>query len=141
MLVAKYDIFNKLINIIKIKNAVVPLIGAVIVIIIRHLLRSRFCLVEDSILTIVPFIFLTVLFLRNLESSSTEKVLMLLAANSMNLWFLHSIFFVGNKPLQWILYLPQDSFLIMIWGIIILLPISMICTYFQKLVVSKVFKI
>lgn len=65
----------------------------------------------------------------------------LLGTYSMNLWFLHGIFFTGNRPLQWILYMPKLPILILIWSFVLLLPfaivISRIHTYIWTIATSR----
>lgn len=81
------------------------------------------------------FALLTILLLAGLTSrqkvSWIKKFLVFLGSYSMNLWFLHSIFFTGSRPLQSILYWPQLSVAILAWGLMFLLPAAILCSNVQ----------
>ena len=48
---------------------------------------------------------------------------------SLEIWFLHAIFFIGSESVQKIAYWPKYSLLILVWTLCILLPIAVM---FQK---------
>lgn len=84
------------------------------------------------------FIFLCLLFIRELKSRRLKMMLTWIGVYSMNLWFLHGIFFTGSCPLQWILYYPRVSLLILIWGLVLLMPVAVGCAWIQKRVMAAV---
>ena len=53
----------------------------------------------------------------------------LLGRYSLEIWFLHAIFFIGSESVQKIAYWPKYSVLILPWTLCILLPVAAI---FQK---------
>lgn len=53
-----------------------------------------------------------------------KRFLRLMSRHSMNLWFLHSLFFFRTAQLMPIAYFPRLSILIIAWVILLLLPIS-----------------
>lgn len=63
-----------------------------------------------------------------------RSVFMLLGRYSMNLWFLHGVFFmtaVGGN-IQHFLYWPRYSIFILLWGLVLLLPIAKGVTVIQN---------
>lgn len=54
------------------------------------------------------------------------------AANSTNIWFLHSLFFTPNKTFQWIAYAPHFGVLIVAWVMVMCIGMSLILTPVQK---------
>jgi hypothetical protein len=60
-----------------------------------------------------------------------EAALLLLGALSMPLWFLHGLFFT-QLPLQWLLYLPHLSVLVL------LIPVAMGVKWLQGFVWRKI---
>ena len=70
------------------------------------------------------FIYAVVNTVEKLQQKQLEKTLIFLGKHSLNLWFLHAIFFGATKQLQSIAYYPKVWIFIIIWVIMILLPIS-----------------
>lgn len=66
-----------------------------------------------------------------------EAALLLLGALSMPLWFLHGLFFT-QLPLQWLLYLPHLSVLVLLWGLVLLIPVAMVVKWLQGFVWRKI---
>ncbi len=55
------------------------------------------------------------------------KPLALIGKYSLSMWFLHGMFFnICKDKLQWILYLPKNPILVLLWGIVLCLVISII---------------
>lgn len=86
------------------------------------------------------FIFLVVSFFHSSRSKYLSKFFLLMGAYSMNLWFLHGIFFTGQRPLQWIIYWPKISVLIVFVCILILLPVAIACDRVQGSI-NKILKL
>lgn len=53
-----------------------------------------------------------------------KRFLRLMSRHSMNIWFLHSLFFFRTAQLMPIAYFPRISVLIIAWVILLLLPLS-----------------
>lgn len=70
-----------------------------------------------------------------------EKIVRTLAKESMNIWFLHAIFFTPYRSYQFIAVWPRLSILIIIWVTILLIGVSKIITYLQQFVWSRVEKV
>lgn len=58
------------------------------------------------------------------------ELMSLLGKYSLEIWFLHAIFFIGSESVQKIAYWPKYSVLILPWTLCILLPVAVI---FQKI--------
>ena len=57
------------------------------------------------------------------------ELMSLLGKYSLEIWFLHAIFFIGSESVQKIAYWPKYSVLILPWTLCILLPVAVM---FQK---------
>jgi hypothetical protein len=64
--------------------------------------------------------------IRKYEFSVFNKILGFMGKYSLELWFLHAIFFIGNSTVQRIAYWPKISVLILVWVLLILSPIAII---------------
>lgn len=89
--------------------------------------------IEDGIFSLL-FIYAVLNIFNCLNSRMLRSVFMLLGRYSMNLWFLHGIFFmtaVGGN-IQHFLYWPRYSIFILLWGLVLLLPIAKGVTVIQN---------
>lgn len=128
-IVAKYNIFERISTKYANLNSIV-LIG-----ILALVFGSRQCLLlldlNNYVLEAIfagCAIFIFTSLLNRLNIQILKKVLILVGVYSTYLWFLHGIFFTGTRPLQSILYAPKISILILFWGVIILMPVSYVCS-------------
>lgn len=53
----------------------------------------------------------------------------LLAKESVNIWFLHAVFFTPEKSLQWIACYPEHGLLVIGWVLLLLLPLSVLISW------------
>lgn len=90
----------------------------------------------ESLITLTT-IYILIFIINKLRSNLLEKALVILGTFSMNIWFLHGIFFTGECHLQKIIYYPYISIFILIWCFVILLPVSIGCTYLQKYILKN----
>ncbi len=86
------------------------------------------------------FIYASITILKQVNCSAIEKSLLYVGAYSMNIWFIHSIFFTGEKSMQWIAYLPKYSILVVLWTLVICLGCSIVCSYIQQSINKFVFR-
>lgn len=133
-LCAKYNTFEWLSSHLKINWW-----NAILILILLITIRENLALInivqigfEDGVLSTI-FIFIIISIYTRYKLKKTAALFSFLGIYSMNLWYLHGIFFTGNCNLQWILYLPSFWILILIWGIIILLPLAILCNKLQNL--------
>ncbi len=95
---------------------------------------------RDAIYVIV-LVYCILSILRRLKSKSVEQVLSILGKYSMNMWFLHALFHVGTLGiLNRVLYLPLYPILILIWGVVMVLPVAVFCSYLQNIVMKMIFR-
>ncbi len=89
---------------------------------------------EDTIGTIIfsfdsfyvsIFVYLCAKYL-NYAHGIIKKILMCLSRHSVNIWFLHSMFFFGTSALMKYAFLPKVSVLIVLWVICLCLPVSVV---------------
>ena len=84
------------------------------------------------------FVFLTVNIMSKVKNYHyIACVFSTLGKHSMNIWFLHGIFFMGAMKLQWILFLPKLSIFVFLWGLLLVLLMSKFATSIQNLVLKK----
>lgn len=136
ILTAKWHIFERLYA-LPITSKVNTL-GVLILILLVFASRQVFVLLGINYFFIEAMIagaaiYCFTLLSHKIKFQSLRTLFIVLGTYSMNLWFLHGIFFTGNRPLQRLLYMPKISILILIWSFILLLPfaiaISRIHTY------------
>lgn len=140
-LTAHYKIFelikNKLSHLKRHKNL---LYVATLVIIV--VLRSTIPMLMLDLLYTPILIFCIIEIMESLKQSNklnkvyscNMKFWQIMCKHSMNMWFLHSIFFTPTRKLQWIAFLPKVSILIIAWIILIMLPISKLLSYAQNFI-------
>lgn len=91
----------------------------------RGLLKQIWYLNLDCIYA--PTIIFTVwIFFKKHKSNCIRQVLKFLGTYSLEIWFLHAIFFIGNSTVQHVAYWPKLSILILVWVLLILSPIAIV---------------
>lgn len=74
-----------------------------------------------------PIVILAIwLLLDAIEWERLNAFFSFLGRYSVEIWFLHAIFFIGNPNVQKIGYWPKWSFFILVWVLLLLLPVSML---------------
>lgn len=133
LLVAKWKIFDCMRRMIGSHAFIKGFFIAVFVLILRQigLLTIGQTDISDALFAML-FCFGLLLMFEKINGTRIAAVLSFLGIYSMNLWFLHGIFFTGTRPLQVILYYPRVSILILIWGLIMLIPVAMLFAWIQK---------
>lgn len=97
----------------------------------RGIIKQIFMVVNLDVIY-APLLVLSVWIFTTLCFKKANKALKILGKYSLEIWFLHAIFFIGNSTVQSICYWPKVDILILIWTIIILLPISKIISTMVK---------
>lgn len=128
---AEFQLFNRIntfLNKINFDNLLIDVLSCIVIFILRvkSPLKNIIYIPTTDIIYAPIFILFIIRIINELQFRSLDKLLELIGVNSMNLWFLQSIFFFETNALQWIVYLPRWSFFVLIWNIFILLPISII---------------
>lgn len=82
-------------------------------------------------------VFLAWNFLRRYSLSNFKQILTFLGRYSLEIWFLHAIFFIGNAAVQHFAYWPKISVLILVWVLLILSPVAAL----EQKIVNKAFEI
>jgi len=90
---------------------------------------------RDCILAPI-FVFLAVTIIDRLPQIF-RGFLKLMGKHSMNIWFLHSLFFFRTAELMKYIYIPKVSVLIVAWVIVICMPFSWIFTKVTDFVFSR----
>lgn len=74
-----------------------------------------------------PIVILAIwLLLDTIESEQLDAAFAFLGRYSVEIWFLHAIFFIGNPTVQRVGYWPKWSLFILVWVLLLLLPMSII---------------
>lgn len=133
LLVAKWKIFDRMRSMIGNYALTKGFFIATFVLILRQigLLTIGQTDISDALFAML-FCFGLLLMFEKINGTRIATILSFLGIYSMNLWFLHGIFFTGTRPLQAILYYPRVSILILIWGLILLIPVAMLFAWIQK---------
>ena len=69
-----------------------------------------------------------------------EKILKFLGKYSFQYWLLSGMFFLNTSELQWILYIPKESFLILIWSFALLTPFAFLMSKISNKIITKIVK-
>lgn len=141
-LFAKYQIFERLDSLIRrwLSQPLILILGFLAVLGMFYARYKggayiKYAISYDTLY--VPFlIYIIVTYLNAIHCSVLEKVLMLLSRHSMNMWFLHALFFTPNYKLQWIAYFPKYPILILLWTLFLMLLCSMLIEKMKSGVVS-----
>ena len=133
LLVAKWKIFDRMRSMIGNYAFIKGFFIATFVLILRQigLLTIGQTDISDGLFAML-FCFGLLLMFEKINGTHIAEILSFLGIYSMNLWFLHGIFFTGTRPLQVLLYYPRVSILILIWGLILLIPGAMLFAWIQK---------
>ena len=144
VLAAKYNWLNWLGALMARCNVVVPLAILVAAIVVRDkswgLSRGLWLMLESTLTILWIVCCLTVI--KKAESRFNRvgrclaSILMFLGALSMPMWFLHGLFFT-QLPLQWLLYAPRLSVLVLLWGVLLIVPPSMGVMWLQGKIWKK----
>lgn len=60
-----------------------------------------------------------------------NSILIALSKESINMWFLHGLFFSPKKTIQWIAYLPRHPLFILIWTLFLM--------YYSSVVIRRIY--
>lgn len=119
----KYNVNNKLKSAFSKRLKVnIGVLG--IMVILRGLLKSVHFINTDIFFVPIYVAIVSDFYYRT--GKNLEKVVLLLGQYSMELWFLHAIFFIGNEKLQKIGYWPRIDILILIWTLLLLFPLAVL---------------
>lgn len=127
----KYKIIEK--NSIFVSNNILCVVVIGGTVILRGFYKQFYFLNMD--LLYVPILLTAILsFLNRNKVFWLKKIFSLLGKYSVELWFLHAIFFIGSVEVQRIGYWPKVDFLILLWSIILLFPIAVFYNKLSKLI-------
>ena len=126
---AKFEIYGKLKKLLPQRpanNFAACVLGILLVFIMRvKILPGTGVYMPNMDVLYVPiFIFFVIGILNHFQHKNPLRCLQIIGYNSLNLWFLQSVFFFETDKLQWIVYLPKVAIVILLWNVIILLPVS-----------------
>lgn len=139
-LFAKYDMFEKIDNVIRkhLNCFFMAFFSVLTIICIMYvrLLSGIYVIKEPMSFDVLYTIFLIYSFLNIIniikDFGISEKWLLVLGKYSMTMWFLHSIFFTPKNTLQGLAYWPKYPIFILIWTLIIMLLCSIPINKLQK---------
>ena len=94
-----------------------------------------------ELIYVPTFIFSIISLIRMINNQWLTNGLGFLGEHSLNLWFLHAIFFEKTAYLQWIAYYPKISVLIILWVLILLIPISTLINKMMKKIKLIIFSL
>lgn len=139
LITAKYSLFERFKNIIgRTLPLPVSIVGIVLVVLCRYnLLKFSISTgggIESAL--VILFVYFFVELFNGIRSERLEKIVMFVGTYSMNIWFIHSIFFTGSRPLQPLLYAPKYSILILAFALVMCVPVAWIVGCVQNYVLS-----
>lgn len=135
ILIAKYDIFNKLHHAVTGRMHWTFIVCAILILIIARyeivkIINHGMGLILACVAALL--ILFSVELFHRIRSRHFKNGLLLLGSLSMYLWFLHGIFFTGKRFMQPFIFAAQEPILILIVCTIVLLPAAWILIKFQN---------
>lgn len=97
---------------------------------------SIFDIVSNDVLFIPFIIYAFIIIYNNLSLRFLKRIVMKCGENSMNMWYLHAIFFTPNFTFQFIAYCFRYPILILIWTVFI----AYICSIPIYILQNKILK-
>lgn len=139
-LVCKYDVFSYCKSMLKNRNkfftCVMALTFLISCLLSRHFFRSYNAWFRLD--GIYSFLFiLSILLLIDFFPIKLKNALSYIGGLAMFLWFIHSIFAIGDIELRYVLYYPYFPLFITIWGILLSLPFAIICRKIHQSITEK----
>lgn len=133
LLFAKYNLFVHIVTRRNIKTWLAFLVIALLMVTRSALilLKVPFFGIFDGLIAGI-FILACVSIIHNLKSRKLEEMLVFLGIYSMNIWFLHSMFFTGSKSLQTWLFFPRYWIAVWILGFLFTLAIAILVEHLQR---------
>lgn len=143
-LFAKHDMFSKIDNVIRkhVNPTIlvsVSMLSVLAIIVVRQKLGFYICniLAWDAIWTPI-LIYALINIINYINKGWLEKVLLKLGKYSMNMWFLHGIFFSPNHNIQWVAYFPKYPILILIWTLLIMFLCTIPVSKLQDYIIERI---
>lgn len=142
--VAQYKVFNTINDLLKMKGLLKIFLGIIMCMLI-FILRVKAPNFYLDHIYVTVFIFSIILIYKECikykVATWIEKIILLISTESLNIWFIHSIFFTPERKLQFIAYWPKNSILIILWTILLMLPVCKIITKIQERIWNKISKL
>lgn len=141
-IVAKYRVFDRLWS----RFGDLPVFVSITVLLVLIISRQSILLIDSQIaewggviepLFVIVLVYSMLSLLNKIGCVRLGLAFSFIGAYSMNLWFLHGIFFSGLRIMQPVLYFPQYSILVFLWGLLLLVPVSWIVSRIQLLLMQK----
>lgn len=146
---AKYKVYEKISDRLKIPR-IVKLFFSLACIIILLLLRNKFHLFEETITEAIYaskipdviyaplLVIFWLVFLDALGSKILAKTINFIGKYSFQYWLISGMFFLNTSELQWILYLPKYSVLILVWSFLIMTPCAVLCEKLSQILFRSI---
>lgn len=141
LLAAKYDLLLKWKRILNWSGVAGVVISLIIVVLLQVFLAVNLWVkINTGLQEINVFLLIgAIVFLLNKYHSKWLYIfLSFMGAYSLNIWFLHGMFFTESRELQWLLYWPKLSVLVMVWAMTILLSFSYYISKVQDRIIKKI---
>lgn len=142
LLFAKYSLFNRFAAKVESPGPVISFVSLIGLIVFRQgvlLIDNHEVILGGVDVVAVPvFIYLIVNLIRRARMPLIDSFVALVSACAMNLWFIHGIFFTGNRPLQQYIYAAKYPPLIFAIGFAISLALAYFVMALQKPLKNKI---
>ena len=139
--IAEYALFERVYNKIITLNIKIIYCSCLIGFIICFLGRGFLTRIEwvNTDLIFAPgFIFLFWTLNNVIRNDVLSDILITLGKYSLEIWFLHAIFFVGNVKVQRVAYWPKIDILILIWVVFLCLMVAFVIRKIEAQIIKKI---
>ena len=137
----KYRLFDKLFKKMEHFSNKSTILVSIILIILSIVCRTFYLFNSCTDLLCGVTLSLSVLAIfKSIKIPYIEKILKFLGKYSFQYWLLSGMFFLNTSELQWILYIPKESFLILIWSFALLTPFAFLISKISNKIITKIVK-
>ena len=137
----KYRLFDKLFKKMEHFSNKSTILVSIILIILSIVCRTYYLFNSCTDLLCGVTLSLSVLAIfKSIKIPYIEKILKFLGKYSFQYWLLSGMFFLNTSELQWILYIPKESFLILIWSFALLTPFAFLMSKISNKIITKIVK-
>lgn len=138
-IIAANQVFEKLETSLSTYNKYITNFIVTLVLVLIIIIRSKYGWYRGYFLeTLMISVFIFSLIYITRKVNKKAKIFTLLSKHSMNIWFIHSMFFTGECRLQWIACLPKNALLIVIWTLCLCLILSVIFEKAKLFFIQKI---
>lgn len=136
----KHDIFYRVNKYFETLNKPKQIVSLILFCFSSFALRTTYPYMEIDIILSPILVFAISKISCLINSKCLNNLCNILSKHSINIWFLHSLFFTPNKTLQSIAYFPKYPIIIFIWVILLCIAASIAIEFIKHILIKIIQK-